>query len=51
MMRLLLKWNETYSTSFSGRMYGGGLVTWYRDTSTARAMQTTALSQATATMQ
>lgn len=29
----LLKWNETYSTSFSGRMYGGGLVTWYRDTS------------------
>ncbi len=31
----LLKWNETYSTSFSGRMYGGGLVTWYRDTSIA----------------
>lgn len=29
----LLKWNETYSTSFSGKMYGGGLVTWYRDTS------------------
>lgn len=29
----LLKWNEAYSTSFSGRMYGGGLVTWYRDTS------------------
>lgn len=31
----LLKWNETYSTSFSGKMYGGGLVTWYRDTSIA----------------
>lgn len=29
----LLKWNKTYSTSFSGKMYGGGLVTWYRDTS------------------
>ena len=29
----LLKWNETYSTGFSGKMYGGGLVTWYRDTS------------------
>lgn len=29
----LLKWSEAYSTSFSGRMYGGGLVTWYRDTS------------------
>lgn len=29
----LLKWDKTYSTSFSGRMYGGGLVTWYRDTS------------------
>lgn len=29
----LLKWNETFSTSFSGKMYGGGLVTWYRDTS------------------
>lgn len=29
----LLKWNETYSTSFSGKMYGGGLVTWYSDTS------------------
>lgn len=29
----LLKWNETYSTSFSGKIYGGGLVTWYRDTS------------------
>lgn len=31
----LLKWNKTYSTSFSGKMYGGGLVTWYRDTSIA----------------
>ncbi|WP_270580371.1 leucine-rich repeat protein [Butyricicoccus sp. OF27-2pH9A] len=31
----LLKWDKTYSTSFSGRMYGGGLVTWYRDTSIA----------------
>ena len=31
----LLKWSEAYSTSFSGRMYGGGLVTWYRDTSIA----------------
>lgn len=29
----LLKWDKTYSTSFSGKMYGGGLVTWYRDTS------------------
>lgn len=29
----LLKWSEAYTTSFSGRMYGGGLVTWYRDTS------------------
>lgn len=29
----LLKWSEAYSTSFSGKMYGGGLVTWYRDTS------------------
>lgn len=31
----LLKWDKTYSTSFSGKMYGGGLVTWYRDTSIA----------------
>lgn len=31
----LLKWSEAYSTSFSGKMYGGGLVTWYRDTSIA----------------
>ena len=29
----LLKWDKTFSTSFSGKMYGGGLVTWYRDTS------------------
>ena len=29
----LLKWDKTYSTRFSGKMYGGGLVTWYRDTS------------------
>ena len=29
----LLKWSKDYSTSFSGKMYGGGLVTWYRDTS------------------
>lgn len=31
----LLKWDKTFSTSFSGKMYGGGLVTWYRDTSIA----------------
>lgn len=35
----LLKWDKTYSTSFSGKMYGGGLVTWYRDTSIAAGDQ------------
>ena len=29
----LLKWDETYSTSFTNQLYGGGIVTWYRDTS------------------
>ena len=29
----LLKWNKTYSTSFTNQQYGGGIVTWYRDTS------------------
>ena len=29
----LLKWDETYSTSFTNQQYGGGIVTWYRDTS------------------
>ena len=29
----LLKWNKTYSTSFTNQLYGGGIVTWYRDTS------------------
>ena len=28
----LLKWNDTYSTSFTNQQYGGGMVTWYRDT-------------------
>ena len=36
---VLLKWDKTYSTSFSGKMYGGGLVTWYRDTSIAAGDQ------------
>ena len=27
------KWNESYTTTFFGKMLGGGLVTWYRDTS------------------
>lgn len=29
----LLKWKDTYSTSFTNQLYGGGIVTWYRDTS------------------
>ena len=29
----LLKWKETYPTSFTNQLYGGGIVTWYRDTS------------------
>ena len=29
----LLKWDKTYSTSFTNQQYGGGIVTWYRDTS------------------
>ena len=28
----LLKWNDTYPTSFTNQQYGGGMVTWYRDT-------------------
>lgn len=29
----LVKYSEDLSTSFTGKMYGGGLVIWYRDTS------------------
>ena len=29
----LLKWDESYSTGFTNQLYGGGIVTWYRDTS------------------
>ena len=29
----LLKWTDAYSTSFTNQLYGGGIVTWYRDTS------------------
>ena len=29
----LLKWKDTYPTSFTNQLYGGGIVTWYRDTS------------------
>ena len=28
----LLKWDTSYSTGFTNQQYGGGMVTWYRDT-------------------